>query len=402
MQPLEGIRVVELATYIVAPMAARVMGDWGAEVIKVEAPSPDKWRTVGCLDGIPVGVGENPIYTVANSGKEMITLDLKTEEGKNILLRLLENADVFITNVRWAAIERMGLDYETLHARFPRLIYFHFTGFGYEGPDASRPGFDSAVFFGKTGLLADIPERGDRPTMALAAAGDCITSNCVLSGIMAALFHRERTGEGIRLTSSLYAAGIWTNFSHVCNSQAAYGEDKFPKVAAENPNPLSEIYECADGRWILLASDALQYEQCIKALDLEYLSGDERFNTIEALAQNQREFFDIITAQFKTRPADEWLPRLKDADVVYQKIMRASEVSECEQAWANNYLTHVDMRNGIRAVLPNSPVHFFGWDRPATTPAHGPGEDSSAVMARFGYSAEEIRALKEKGIVQGN
>ena len=261
MQPLKGIRVVELATYIVAPMAARVMGDWGAEVIKVEAPNTDKWRTVGRLDGIPVGDGENPIYTVANSGKDMIILDLKTEEGKAVLLRLLEEADVFITNVRWAAIERMGLDYDTLHERFPRLIYFHFTGFGYEGPDAARPGFDSAVFFGKTGLLTDIPERGERPTMSLAAAGDSITSNCVLSGIMAALYHRERTGEGIRLTSSLYAAGIWTNFSHICNSQAAYGGDKFPKATAENPNPLSDTYECADGRWILLAADAYQYEQ---------------------------------------------------------------------------------------------------------------------------------------------
>ena len=401
LKPLQGVRVVEMGTHIVVPIAARIMSDWGAEIIKIEMPGGEQGRTTGRLAGIPQGDGENVMYAITNSGKEMVSLNLKTEEGKEILFRLLSEADVFMSNVRWGAIERMGLDYETLHKEFPRLIYFHFTGFGYEGPDAGRPGLDNAAFFAKTGLLADYPQVGERPMMSFNTYGDTITANGVLSAITTALYHRERTGEGMRLTTSLYAMGIWCNYYNIVACQEAYGKYEMPRDVTHNTNPLGEIYQCSDGRWILLSANHSQYERLMKAMDLPELISDTRFSTYGTMVENYKEFFRILTDRFLTKTSEEWDRRLGKADVIYQKLMHASEVSKCEQAWANGYLSHVDMANGVRAVVPNSPIYFWGWERPQTLPAHSAGQDSSIVLKRFGYSDEEIAALKSSGIVVG-
>lgn len=402
MRPLEGIRVVELGTHIVVPLSARVMADWGAEVIKIEAPTGDAWRTVGIFDGVPCGDGENPLYTVANTGKEMISLNLKTEKAREALYRILEDADIFTTNVRLAAIERMGLDYETLHKKFPRLIYFHFSGFGYEGPEASRPGFDSAAFFAMCGYMTDFQEKGARPMMTLGGIGDSITSNCALSGIMAALYHRERTGEGLRLTTSLYTAGMWCNFPNVVTCQDNYLPNLMPRVASENPNPLYEIYQCADGGWMMLAtSEYAKFERTIKALGLDEVLGDERFSTQKKMQENQRILFDMISARFKQFTSDEWAVRLQEADLIYQKLTPANEVTKSEQAWANGYLDRVKMADGREAIVPTSPIKFYGWERPEITRHHNLGQDTSIVLERYGYAPEEIKEMKAQGIVKG-
>lgn len=401
IKPLEGVRVVELGTHIVVPIAARMMSDWGAEVIKIETPGGEQGRTTGRLAGIPQGDGENVMYAVTNTGKEMISLNLKTDEGREVLFRLLEDADVFMSNVRWGAIQRMGLDYESLHKRFPQLVYFHFTGFGYEGPDSGRPGLDNAAFFASTGLLADYPLIGDRPMMPFNTYGDTITSGSVLSGILAALHHRDRTGEGIRLTTSLYAAGLWCNYYNIAACQEAYGKYPMPRQLKDNTNPLGEIYECADGRWILLSANQAQFERLMKAMELDELIGDERYVSYETMVENFEFLFQTLTERFLTRSSDEWDARLSQADVIYQKLIHASEIGKSEQAWANGYLTHVEMANGINAIVPNSPVQFFGWDRPATKPAHSVGQDTEAILQRLGYSDEKIALLLEKGAACG-
>lgn len=401
IKPLEGIRVVELGTHIVVPIAARMMSDWGAEVIKIETPGGEQGRTTGRLAGIPQGDGENVMYAITNTGKEMISLNLKTDEGKEVLFRLLEDADVFMTNVRWGAIQRMGLDYDLLHRHFPKLVYFHFTGFGYEGPDASRPGMDNVAFFSATGILADYPRIGDRPMMPFNAYGDTITSGSVLSGILAALRHRDRTGEGLRLTTSLYASGLWCNYYNIVACQEAYGKYPMPRQMKDNTNPLGEIYECADGRWILLASNQGQFDRLMKAMELDELIGDERYASYEKMVENCEYLFQALTQKFRSRPSREWEARLHQADVIYQKLIHASEIGQSEQAWVNGYLTHVEMANGINAIVPNSPVQFFGWDRPDTKPAHSVGQDTGVILKRLGYSNEEIDSLLESGVACG-
>lgn len=399
IKPLEGIRVVELGTQIVVPIAARMMADWGAEVIKIEPPGGEQGRTTGRLAGIPQGDGENVMYAMTNTGKEMISLNLKTDEGKEVLFRLLEDADVFMSNVRWGAIQRMGLDYECLHKRFPELVYLHFTGFGYEGPDAGRPGQDNAAFFASTGLLADYPQIGDRPMMSFSTYGDTITASSVLSGILAALRHRDRTGEGLRVTTSLYASGLWCNYYNIIACQEAYGNYQMPRCAEENTYPLAEIYQCSDGRWILIS--ATQTDRLMRALELDELVGDERFATYEGIVEHHEFLFRTLTERFLTRTSEEWGERLSQADIIYQKLIHAREIGNSQQAWANGYLTRVQMVNGINAVVPNSPVQFYGWDRPAMKPAHSVGQDTQVVLERLGYSAAEIDVLLQNGTACG-
>lgn len=401
MQPFEGLRVIEMATHVVVPAAARILSDWGAEVIKIEMPGGERWRTTGRGLGLPVSAEENPIFTVPNSGKEMISLNLKTEEGREVLFRLLEDADVFLTNVRWAAIQRMGLDYDTLHKRFPKLVYFHFNGFGYEGPEASRPGFDSAAFWSMPGSLGELPQAGDRPMSPPGAFGDMVTANAALSGIVGALYHRERTGEGLRVTTSLYAAGLWCNFYNIIACQSAPGVYTVPRKAEDTRDPLGEIYQCADGRWLLVAITFEQFSKFLKALDLDELIGDARFSTLESLMEHSKELFQILTGRMLTRTSDEWCVRLREADVVYQKLMTSVEAATSEQAWANGYLSKVKFPSGVEITEPNTPVSFFGWERPATKPAHRIGQDTRAVLTRFGYSPDEIQALMEGGIALG-
>ncbi len=398
MQLLKGIRVIEIGTHVAIPLTARIMADWGAEVIKIEMPGGERGRTTGRLAGIPQGDGENVMFTITNSGKEMVSLDLKTKEGKDVLFRLLENADVFLSNIRWNSIERLGLDYETLHDRFPGLIYLHFTGFGYNGPDAHRPGFDNVAFFAATGLLADYPQIGDRPMMPFNTYGDAITASSILSGIMAALFHRERTGQGLRLTTSLYAAGIWSNYYNIVACQEAYGKYQMPRNVADNTNPLGEIYQCSDGRWILLSADQRQFRRLMNAMELYEAADDPRFQSFELIAENHTALFSLMTERFLTRSSEEWEERFIRADVLYQKLIHAREVSRSKQAWVNGYLSEVTMKNGVRAVVPNPPVQFFGMNHSATQVAHSAGADTRAVLERYGYSPDEISSLIKRGI----
>ena len=196
MRPLDGIRVVDFSTYVAVPTAARILSDWGAEVIKVEAPSGDLMRAFAKDQGVPCTDEENPIFAMNNSGKKLLGVDLKAEEGMKILMELLETADVFCTNVRLRAIEKLGLDYETLHKRFPKLVYLHFNGFGYDGPEAARPGFDATAFWGMTGIAVDWPNQGSTPLRHSPAFGDMVCAFSILSAMLGGIIHRDRTGEG--------------------------------------------------------------------------------------------------------------------------------------------------------------------------------------------------------------
>lgn len=401
MKPLEGIKVVELATHVVVPVAARVMSDWGAEVIKVESIKGDKYRAASLDVGLPAEKDFNVLFSIYNSGKKLVSLDLKTAEGKEAMLRILADADIFCSNVRYAGIQRLGLDYETLHERFPRLIYLHFSGFGYEGPEASRPAYDTIAFFSATGVLGDWPREGDRPMISPPAFGDMTTSNSVLSGILAAILYRERTGQGLWVTTSLFANGIWCNHAFITSAQEGFNGVRFPRRVEDNWNPLSNLYQCKDGRWILLACGLKNYDDVMEAIGLAQYVGDARFTTYSEMCKHGRELFQILTEHFYTRASDEWAEVLRAIDVPFQKLMTASEISTSEQAWANGYLTRTKFPNGMEAIEPNSPVTFVGIDLPPTRSVGYIGDDTSEVLRSVGYSDEQIQDLISSGVAAG-
>ena len=185
--PLEGIRVVELATVVAAPTASRVLCAFGAEVIKVETKIGDEMRRAGEFEMVVCEDDKNPLFTIQNSGKRLTSIDLKNPDGKAAFLRLLETADVFLTNVRLPSLGRLGLDYETLHKAYPGLVYAHFSGFGPKGPDAAKPGFDSTAFWLRSGPMADWQVPGSFPFTPTYAFGDMATSSAFLSGILMAI-----------------------------------------------------------------------------------------------------------------------------------------------------------------------------------------------------------------------
>ena len=209
--PLEGVKVVEMGTVVAAPTTARVLCAYGAEVIKVETLDGDVMRLAGTHEFTPYEDDLNPLFTIHNSNKKFLSLNFKTPEGKKILMDLLKDADVFITNVREKSLLRNGLDYETLKAWNPGLIYAHFLGYGDKGPVASNPGFDISAFWLRSGPIADWQTQGSFPFLPTYAFGDMATSSSFLAGILMALYAKKETGLGTKVNTSLFASGIWCN-----------------------------------------------------------------------------------------------------------------------------------------------------------------------------------------------
>ncbi len=401
MRPLEGIKVVELGTHVAVPAAARLFADWGAQVIKVESPTGDLWRQFGVNCNAPTTDEENPVFSIPNSNKEIIALNLKSEEGKAVLLRLLEDADVFMTNVRGDALRRLGLDYDRLKDAFPRLVYFHFTAYGTEGPQASMPGFDVAAFWAAGGGMADWPSV-EGATMAPGSAfGDTSVSATVASGILAALLGAQRTGKGRFLTTSLYAASLWYNHADIICRQPQYNKPRHV-IPGHTSNPFSRTYVCKGGARVLLGgiNFRIAWPKGLKVLGLEEYLDDPRYNTQQAFWENGQPVTERCEALFLTKTAEEWVELFLAADVVAQKVVSAGEIPDSVQAWVNGYLTEVDYpTTGNKTVLPNTPVKFEGAEPAFTGAVGGIGCNSRAVLRRCGYSEEEIALLERSGAV---
>lgn len=211
-KPLEGLLVIELATYWVGPSAGAYLRAQGARVIKIEQPPyGDSTRFFARTCGVPYTDAENPIHDVSNGGKECITLDLKNEENIKLLHRMLAKADVFLTSVRQAGLERLGLDYDSIKDKYPRLIYAHGTAYGKSGPLSSYPGLDAVAFFGINGMLTDNMMTEDGAICPITGMGDFTTGGYLDIGIMTALYNRERTGRGDYVMTSLYGVGGWVS-----------------------------------------------------------------------------------------------------------------------------------------------------------------------------------------------
>ena len=237
--------------------------------------------------GMPNTREESPIYQFENANKRGIALNLKSPEGMETLTKLLEKADVFITNTRSQSLKKLGLDYETLHSKYPKLVWSHVNGFGTEGPDANKPGFDITAFWSRTGALLDVTQPGYAPNISPSGAGDHTVSLGLAAGILGALFKQRQTGEGDRVTVSLFGTATWAYAMMILSTQ--YG-DVFPKSRTKPAHPLNGSYRCKDGEWFMLT--VIQYERfyatVCKILGLENLIDDTRYNTLVEVQKGER------------------------------------------------------------------------------------------------------------------
>ena len=401
-KPLEGIKVIELATYVAAPVTARLLGDLGAEVIKIEHPKGDTWRITG-QSFLPhhYTPEENPVFDIYNSGKKHIALNLKAAEGMEIFHKLLSDADVFVTNTRPAALKRLGLSYEDLKEKYPKLVYGIVLGYGENGPDADKPAFDTSAFWARGGFLQDLSLKKEdyAPVEPPYSMGDTVTGYLLMGEICAALFRRSQTGKGDYIRSSLFHNGIFTMGTMALIAQKPYGRT-YPNTR-DNFGSNSGDFLCADGQWIFLSGYSPErYPVFYEMIGHKELADDPRFATAQARRENKAALYQIVRDAMLTQSAAYWLEKAKECDLPMVRMGHFSEISEDQQAWANGYLEHVTFANGHEGIMPASPIEMDSVGTVVTKTAPGIGADTEALLSSLGYSAEEIQKMLQEGAVK--
>ena len=372
-----------------APAAGRMLAEMGADVIRVESTAGDPWRFYGVNCGLPVADEENPLFDLYNLGKRDIQLDTKTPEGKEILLRLLGEADVFITNNRLKSLVRAGLDYDSLKDRFPKLIYGLVTGYGQTGPDVDAPGYDGVAFFSRSGMLADMAEPGGYPASAPGCVGDGATGAALFGGICAALLNRERTGMGDFVETSLFGNAVW-----LCGTMSAFEQYgyHYPKKRSEM-GALYTFYKCKDGEWLHLA--VTQHDRYWKPL-----AEDERFKNAALISRNRAQLIPLLEQAFSQFDYDEIAARLRERDIVFDRMRHYRELAADPQAVANGFVKEHIYENGHSFMMAMLPVHMRNMDETGTGRGPQMGEHTDEILKQYGYSEEAILRLKEAKAVK--
>lgn len=396
---LSGIKVVELATYMAAPSAAMVLSDWGAEVIKIEDLEGDAIRRV--FKGISrKKLSGNPMFAFDNRGKRGISVDIRTPEGCKIVRQLVGDADVFITNVRPAALDRLDLDYENLKRENQGLIYASVTGYGLQGKETNRPGFDVVAFWARSGLCRMMMPKGAEPVPVRAAMGDHMTGITLVAGIMGALFERERTGNGKLVEASLLRTGMFMLGSDL-GTQLHFGRLASTQPRAETADAIRNFYKTSDDQWLMLIprGNKTDFQTICDAVGYPDLPEDPRFTTPVDRKENAAEMVALFDKSFSTNTLDEWAKILDKADLVWGPVQHPSQVVDDPQAWAAGAFVDIPCGDSTMTTVA-SPIRFNGTDVKIRRPTPEVGEHTGEVLTELGYKHEEIEELRTNEVVK--
>jgi crotonobetainyl-CoA:carnitine CoA-transferase CaiB-like acyl-CoA transferase len=390
--PLRGVQVVELGHWMAGPAAGGVLADWGADVIKIEPPGGDPMRTIwGSMGANPDA--PNAAFVSANRGKRSVELDLRGAPGREVLHRLLDRADVLLTNMRPSALERLGLAPAEVAQRHPRLVYCSLSAYGWGGPDQERAGYDLASFFGRTGIGHEITTQGEPPAPLMQGLGDTFTAMASVAGIGAALVERATTGRGRLVEASLLRTGMWALAGEL-GVQAMGGRPRPPYPRDRCPTPMYNSYRTADDRWFYLVGvQAMRLlPKVLAAIGRPELVDDERFAGARALARNRGEVVPLLDAAFAAHPMEHWRKVFDDHDVWYAPVQTPAEVLEDPQARATGAWTRIEGAgtDGADVETVDSPVRWDGVSRETVPGPPRAGEHTREVLADLGYSTAEI------------
>ena len=400
MELLKGLKVIELSTFIAVPACARFFADYGAEVIKVEARGGDAVRWNGTSEGRVDDPYENTTFDLENANKKGIVLNLKSPEGKEILFRLLENADLFLTNWRPQALEKNGLTYEALHERFPRLVYGTLTGFGEVGPDKDLPGFDFTAYWARGGVLESLRQKGQWPINLVPGMGDHQAGLFLAAGVMAALWNAQKTGIGEKVSINLLHTSIFVQGIMVQAAQYTELGQHYPIDRRTADNPFNCAYQTKDGRFLQISMPAFDsyYPKFMPLIGRADLKDEPRYS-MESITKNKlhSEFIDILTEAFRTKTLAEWAEIFTANDIPFAAAQSWEEVLADPQARAAGVFYDMEYPNGSTRSLVRQPIRI-GAEIPPYTRGPLLGEHSAEIIRSLGYSEEQLAALHAAGV----
>ena len=401
--PLEGVRVLDWTIWQQGPVASAMLGDLGAEVIKLEErESGDPGRYLAAVGGSGLADRPNFYFEANNRNKKSLTLDLKQPEAREIVYALVEKSDVFVQNFRKGVAERLGIDAKTLRARNPRLVYASATGYGPEGPDSAEPSFDH-LGLARSGIMMAAGEP-DMPPLGIAGGiADQMGAVMLAYGVLAALLARERTGEGQEVDASHLGSMMWLQgLSMSCRLMAGF---PFPRsFRAQAFNPLWNHYRCGDDRWIALAmlQPDRYWADFAAAIGHPELAEDPRFRAAPERGKNRTECVEILDAAFASRSRDEWLVQLREAkgDFIFTIVNEPGDVPDDPQVRANDYVVEFDHpQHGPTEMLG---VPFRLSETPGSVrlaaPEHGQHTEE-VLLDVLGWEWDRISELRERGVI---
>jgi formyl-CoA transferase len=392
------LKVIDMSSWIAAPVAATMLADFGAEVIKIEPPEAgDGYRNFALMESTPTS-DVNYTWQMDNRNKRSLALNLKTEEGRKLLRQLVAESDVYVTNTPHPMRRAWGLTYEDLAALNPKLIYASLTAYGELGPERDREGFDLVAYWARSGLMDLVRAPGADPAPALPGMGDHPTAVSLYAAILTALFKRQQTGEGSHVHTSLLANGMW---SASCIAQGVFAKADFTLYHHLSSHLFTRLlYEAADGRWLqfsMVRTDE-EVDMLFTAIERPDLLLDPRFVTAELRVEHGNVLVEEMKAALITETSDHWMQVLTELGVPVALVGRVDELTSDPQVIANNMAITPTSEVGMPSVI-NHPLNVEGLATRPAGPAPDLGEHSEAILAELGYTPTDIARAKEQGVI---
>jgi crotonobetainyl-CoA:carnitine CoA-transferase CaiB-like acyl-CoA transferase len=400
---LDGVKVIAFEQVVGVPAATAVLADWGADVIKIEPTWGDWQRSLVSFNRGPLLLhlekGDIELhFEFLNRGKRSVALNLRAEKGREVLYRLLENADIFAANYSLDVLKKYGLDYASLKERFPGLVHCVLTGYGSKGPKANDRGYDYVAAWSYGGMMDLVSSGPDNPPpISRPGMMDIVASAHITSGILAALYHKQKTGKGQGLELSLYHTAAWTLGLDIQTALFGHPQPRWDRKNA--PNPMYTSYRCKD-RWCMMCHPTQEYwAPFCKAVGKTEWIDDPRYATMERREKHAGELVALLDGIMATRTWAEWEKEFRAHDLIVSGNQTIAEILKDEQAAMNNFYTEIEHPVAGKARLLNSPVQII--DTPAKITGAAPqlGANTEEVLLAAGYTWEQLAGLKEEGVV---
>ena len=394
-----GLKVLDVGTVVAGPVAATILADFGADVIKIEQPGEgDLLRVLSDIPTTP-DADSNYFWQMDGRNKKDLTLNLKTPEGIEILHKLIADCDVYVTNQPFGVRHALKLSYDDIKPLNPSMIYASLSAFGEEGPERDSKGFDLLAYWARSGLMDLVRSPGCKPSQALPGMGDHPTAIALYASIVTALLNKERTGKGAMVHTSLLANGLWSAASIAAGALANGDMDAY-RATNQVPAATGYVYATKDNRWLqltMIRSEG-QFLQFLDSIDQLHFIKDERFTTPELWYENREQLSALIQNVLINREAAEWLAIFEAKMVPIELVATVDEAVRNEQLIINNMVVAPTDPDIDVPFIINHPIKISNLDQVGPKRAPELGEHTDEILQSLGYSHQQILALKDKGV----